>query len=77
MKGSKEHDTVFEWREKLYTVEWKDTGLVNATVQENQQLYSKDEVRRVKITHVLRKNSGYPSEGEAAHSLMDGTHFGG
>lgn len=76
MKGSKEHDTGLEWREKLYIVEWKDTGLVNATVQENQQLYSKDEVRRVKINHDLIKNSGYPSEGEAVHSLMDGNICG-
>lgn len=43
--------------------------MVNATIQENEQLHTKDEVSKAKLVHDVIKNSGYPSAGEAIHIL--------
>jgi hypothetical protein len=65
-------DLVFRRRDKLYVADWSDVGTVTATIQENERLYSKNEVDRAKEAHQLIKNCGYPSGGEAAHILTDG-----
>jgi hypothetical protein len=46
--------------------------VVLATVQENEQLYMKEEVRRAKLTHEFIRSSGYPSPEEVVHLLIDG-----
>ncbi len=73
-----ERDIAFERREKLYMADWytKDT-VVAATVQENEMLYSRDQVKRAKEAHEFLKNSGYPSLSEAVHLLNDGNVQGG
>jgi hypothetical protein len=43
-----------------------------ATVQENELVYTRDEVRRAKLAHELVRNSGYPSPSEVVHLLQDG-----
>jgi hypothetical protein len=60
-----EKDIVFRRRDKLYVAEWYAEGIVDTTVQENEILYSKEEIRRAKLAHEFIKNSGYPSVGEA------------
>jgi hypothetical protein len=67
-----ERDLVFSRRDKLYVADWYQYGRVEATVMENERLYSKEEVRRAKEAHKFIKNSGYPSTKEAAHILRDG-----
>jgi hypothetical protein len=73
-----ERDIAFERREKLYVADWytEDT-VVAATVQENEMLYSRDQVKRAKEAHKFLKNSGYPSLSEAVHLLNDGNVRGG
>ncbi len=67
-----EKDILFRRRDKLYVAEWYAEGIVETTVQENEILYSKEEIRRAKLAHEFIKNSGYPSVGEAVHLLTDG-----
>jgi len=67
-----DRDLVFNRREKLYVADWGTERMVVATAQENEQLYTKEEVRRAKLAHEFVKNSGYPSLGEAVHLLTDG-----
>jgi hypothetical protein len=68
---------VFERKSKLYVVEGcaedsvPDTA-VNAMVQENEQLYRNEEVRRAKLAHKFLRKKGYPSMSEAAHLLTEG-----
>ncbi len=75
-----ERDIAFERREKLYVADWytetEDT-VVAVTVQENELLYSKDQVKCAKEAHEFLKNSGYPSLSEAVHLLNDGNVRGG
>jgi hypothetical protein len=75
-----ERDIAFERREKFYVADWytetEDT-VVAATVQENELLYSKDQVKRAKEAHEFLKNSVYPSLSEAVHLLNDGNVRGG
>jgi hypothetical protein len=65
---------VFSRREKLYVAELNkaDVGMVQATVCENEALYTKEEVKRAKEAYQFLKNSGYPSASEAVHILTDG-----
>jgi hypothetical protein len=71
-------DVVFERRNKLYVAEWCEEreiaadGIANTTVQENERLYTKEEVRRAKAAYEFLRNSGYPSMSEAAHLVSDG-----
>jgi histidyl-tRNA synthetase len=66
-------DLVFNRHEKLYVADLTDSdvGVVQATVRENEALYTKEEVRRAKEAYAFLKNSGYPSESEAAHLLTE------
>jgi hypothetical protein len=67
-----DRDLVFNRRDKLNVAEWGSERTVAATVQENEQLYTKEEVRRAKLAYEFVRNSGYPSLGEAVHLLTDG-----
>ncbi len=49
---------------------------VYTTAVENQQLYTKAEIKSAKEAYDFLKNSGYPSQEEAAHLLQDGNIFG-
>jgi len=61
----------FKRRDKLYVADWVE-GHTYATVQENESVYTKEEVRRAKQAYDLIKNSGCPSPGEMLHLLQDG-----
>jgi hypothetical protein len=65
-------DIVFRQRERLYVAEWESESVALATVQENEQLYTKEEVRRAKLAHEFIRSSGYPSPEEVVHLLIDG-----
>jgi hypothetical protein len=41
-------------------------------VQENESLYSAEQVRRAKLAHEFVRNCGYPSLAEAVHIICDG-----
>jgi hypothetical protein len=69
---TQERDIVFQQRAHLYVAEWGEVGTVLATVQENERLYTKEEVHRAKLAHEFIRNSGYPSPEEVAHLLIDG-----
>jgi len=70
-------DIVFSRQNKLYVADWcVDPGMVNATVRENERLYTKEEVRRAKLAHEFLKCSGYPSSDEAIHLITDGNVHG-
>jgi hypothetical protein len=63
----------FVRRNKLYVADWATTGLyMYVTVRENEQVYTRDEVRRAKLVYKLVRNSGYPSPNEVIHLLQDG-----
>jgi hypothetical protein len=66
-------DLVFARREKLYIADlYDEEHVVQATVRENEALYTREEVKRVKEAYEFLMNSGYPSVGEAVHLLTDG-----
>jgi hypothetical protein len=65
-------ELTFSRRQKLYVADWESVDMVAATVQENEKLYTKEEVRRARLVHEFVCNTGYPSVGEAIHLLMDG-----
>jgi hypothetical protein len=66
-------DIVFSRQNKLYVADWVvDQGVVNATVRENERMYTKEEVRRAKQAYEFLKCSGYPSADEAMHLITDG-----
>ena len=67
-----DRDLVFKRKQKLYEADWDAARMVAATVCENEQLYTKDEVSRAKLAHEFICNSEYPSIGEAVHLLTDG-----
>jgi len=46
-----ERDIVFRRRDNLYVVDWAEVGNVHTTVQENESLYSTEQVRRAKLAH--------------------------
>jgi len=71
MVHTQERDVVFQQRARLYVAEWEVEGTVLATAHKNEQLYTKEEVRRAKMTHEFIRNSGYPSPEEVVHLLID------
>jgi hypothetical protein len=65
-------DIVFSRQNKLYVAdECVDRVVANATVRENEHMYTKEEVRRAKQAYKLLKCSSYPSEDEAMHLITD------
>jgi hypothetical protein len=46
-----DRDLVFKRRQKLYIADWGTVGIVVATIQENERLYTKDEVNRAKLAY--------------------------
>jgi hypothetical protein len=62
----------FSRRQKLYVADWESVTMVAATVQENEQLYTKEEVQRARLAYKFVCNTGYPLVGEAIHLLTDG-----
>jgi hypothetical protein len=74
-----DEDIVFSRQNKLYVADWcVDQGVANATVQENEHMYTKEEVRRAKQAQAYEflKCSGYSSADEAMHLIMDGNVHG-
>jgi hypothetical protein len=68
-----DRDLVFSRREKLYVADiYDEEYVVQATVRENEALYTKEEVKRAKEAYEFLRKSGYPSVGEAVHLLTDG-----
>jgi hypothetical protein len=67
-----ERDIVLRRRDNLYVVDWAEVGTVHATVQENESLYSVEQVQRAKLAHEFVRNCGYPSPAEAVHIIRDG-----
>jgi hypothetical protein len=65
-------DLVFRRRDRLYVAEWTGDGGMYATVQENELLYTKEQVRRAKEAYEFIRNCGYPSPVEAQRLLKDG-----
>jgi len=66
-------DIVFSRQNKLSVADWcVAPGVVNATVRENERMYTKVEVHRAKQAYKFLKCSGYPSVDEAMHLIMDG-----
>ena len=62
-----DRDIVFRRRDNLYIVDWAEVGNVHATVQENESLYSAEQVRRARLAHEFVRNCGYPSPVDAVH----------
>jgi hypothetical protein len=73
-----DRDLIFRRRDKLYVADLQETAMskVQATVRENELVYTKEDVNRAKQAHQFLKNSGYPSIGEAVHLLTDGNVWG-
>ena len=69
-------DLVFRRRDRLYVAEWTGEGGMYATVQENELLYTKEQVRRAKEAYEFIRNCGYPSPVEAQCLLKDGNSKG-
>jgi hypothetical protein len=67
-----ERDIVFRRKDNLYVVDWAEVGSVHATMQENESLYSAEQVRRAKPAHEFVRNCGYPLPAEAVHIKRDG-----
>jgi hypothetical protein len=65
-------EPTFSRRQKLYIADWESVAIVAATVQENEQLHTKEEVRHARLAYEFIRNAGYPSVGEAIHLLTDG-----
>jgi len=65
-------DLVFRRRDRLYVAEWIRDGGMYATVQENELLYTKEQVHRAKEAYEFIHNCGYPSTVEAQRLLKDG-----
>jgi hypothetical protein len=71
-------DIVFERRNKLYVAEWCEEraeevdGTANATMQENEWLHTKEEVRRARAAYEFLRNTGYLSMSKVAHLISDG-----
>jgi hypothetical protein len=73
----KDRSIEFKCRDKLYIADLVTEKLyVYATVQENEQVCTKEEVRKEKQTYELVKNSRYPSPNEVLHLIQDGNMGG-
>jgi hypothetical protein len=62
----------FKQRGRLYVAVRPIVGAAIATIQENEQLYTKEEVRRAKLAYEFIRSSGYLSPEEVVHLLIDG-----
>jgi hypothetical protein len=73
-------DLVFKRTGKLYIADYRtllyDSKKVNATVKENESIYTRSEVKKAKEAYEFLKCSGYPSPNEAIHLFQDGNIFG-
>jgi len=69
---AEDRDIEFKRRDRLYVAEWTTEGVALATRQENELLYTKEEVRRAKLAYDFVRSSGYPSPEEVVHLLIDG-----
>ncbi len=71
-----ERDIVFTKRGKHYVADTTDVVQVYTTAKENEQLYTKSELKTAKEAYEFLRNSGYPSQEEAIHLIQDGNIFG-
>jgi len=69
-----ERDIVFKRRDNLYVVDLVDVGNMYAMVQENESLYSGEQVRRARLAHEFVRNCGYPSPVDAVHIAGEKEH---
>jgi hypothetical protein len=67
-----ERDIVLKRQDNLYVVDWVEVGSAYTTVQENERLYSAEQVHRAKLACKFICNCGYPSPAEAIHIIHDG-----
>ena len=69
-------DLTFYRKGKFYVADmrdWiRDTHTVNATVNDNEHIYSSKEIHRARKAQEFLHNSGYPSLKEALHLINDG-----
>jgi hypothetical protein len=71
-----DRDIVFTKRGKRYIADTTEVVQVYTTAVENEQLYTKTKIKNAKEAYEFLKNSGYPSQEEAAHLHQDGNIFG-
>jgi hypothetical protein len=73
-------DLVFKRTGKLDIADCRkllnDSKNVNATVKENESLYTRSEIKKAKEAYEFLKCSGYASPNEAIHLFQDGNIFG-
>jgi hypothetical protein len=72
-------DLKFKRKGKLYVANYYSVlnpASVYATVQENEEIYTKAEIQKAKAAFEFLKCSGYPSPDEAMYLLSDGNIFG-
>jgi hypothetical protein len=73
-------DFVFKRTSKLYIADCRklliDLRNVNATVKENESIYTRSEIKKAKEAYEFLECSGYPSPNDAMHLFQDGNIFG-
>jgi hypothetical protein len=72
-------DVEFRRRGKLYIANFGpllNSKTVLATVEQNEEIYTRTEVQKARVAYEFLKCSGYPSPEEAVHLLQDGNVFG-
>ncbi len=52
-----------------------DVVQVYTTAKENEQLYTKSELKTAKEAYEFLRNSGYPLQEEAIHLIQDGNIY--
>ncbi len=70
-----DRDIEFTKRGKHYIADAADVVQIYVTAAENEQLYTKAELKSAKEAYEFLKNSGYPSQEEAVHLLQDGNIY--
>lgn len=60
-----DRDMIFKGKNDLYVAEWKETAHLNATVAQNELLFSKEQVCRVRVVYEFLFTSGFLSLVEA------------
>jgi hypothetical protein len=71
-----DRDIVFTKRGKHYIADCTNIVQIYTTATENEQLYTRSELKNAKEAYDFLKNTGYPSQEEAVHILQDGNIFG-
>jgi hypothetical protein len=71
-----ERDIELKKSGKHYIADCMDVAQIHSTTRENEQLYTKTQIKNAKHAYELIKNSGYPSQEEAVHLLQDGNIYG-